>query len=206
MSEFKELLEKRTKAKKKKPKFLRKDHFKKPKLSKKWKKPRGLHNKLRLKKKGHSKNPSRGYGSPVKIRGFHNSGLVPVLVSNIGNLEEITKEKGVLLSSRIGDRKRRAIIEETKKRGFVLLNLDADKVVAKIDLKLKERKDKKKKKKEEKKEKKEKKKGIEEKVKKEEKKAEEKKKKAEMKTEEPTEEEKKKIEKKEKDKFLTKKT
>ncbi len=199
MTEVKELLGKRTQAKKKKPGFVRKDHRKKKGLAKLWRRPRGLHNKQRLKKKGHVKNPSSGYRVPAKVRGLHKSGVRPVIISNIGQLESLTKKDGVLLSSRIGDKKRKLLIEELKKKGFPLLNLDADVTITKIDEKVRERQEKKKKKTAEVKKKK----GIEEKVKKAEKTKE---KPEEDKKEELAEDEKKKLEKQEKDKLLTKRT
>jgi len=199
MSNLKELLEKRLKIKKRRPVFVRKETRKKKKLKLSWRRAKGLHNKLRLKKKGYVKSPGSGYRVPRRVKGVHKSGLIPVLVSNLNQLNSITKDQGVMLSSKIGDKKRLVFITEIKKRGLTLLNLDADKTITRIESGVKERKELRKKKLEKKKEKK---KGIEEKVKKEEVKKKEKEK------EEPelTEEEKKKLEKQEKDKLLTKKT
>ena len=73
---MKELLELRKIEKARKPKFIRKDsNTLKGKTRTKWRKPRGLHNKRRLNKKGHQKNPSVGYKSPVLVRGLQRSGL-----------------------------------------------------------------------------------------------------------------------------------
>ena len=71
---MKELLEKKNLAKAKKPKFVRRDANNK-RFHNKWRKPRGLHNKRRLKKAGHQKNPSIGYKSPDEVRFLHKSGL-----------------------------------------------------------------------------------------------------------------------------------
>jgi large subunit ribosomal protein L32e len=76
-----------------------------------WRKPRGVDNKQRLKRKGHKKNPSSGYRAPVAVRGLHRSGLVPVLVTTPGMLTTVTKENGIIISSTLGDRKRKQIIE-----------------------------------------------------------------------------------------------
>nr|MCK4930216.1 hypothetical protein [Nanoarchaeota archaeon] len=209
MSQVKELLEKRTQSKKKKPNFIRRNVHKKKRLKSSWRRPRGLHNKQRLKKRGHVKNPSSGYRASKRVRGIHKSGLVLVTVSNLNQLNLVTKNQGIVLSSNLGDKKRKIIIEEIKKKGLPLLNLDADKTLARIESKIKERQELQKKKLEKKKEKK---KGIEAKVKKEEvkkeeaKKEEAKKEEAEKKEPELTDEEKKKLEKQEKDKLLTKKT
>ena len=201
MSDQKALLEKRNRMKKKKPGFIRKDHNKKRKLGVAWRGARGLHNKQRLRKKGHVKTPSSGYGSPKKVKGTHKSGLFPVLVTELSQLSSLKKDTGVILSSRLGDRKRKIITEEIKKKGLVLLNRDADKTIARIEADLKERQAERRKRLEKQKEKK---KGIEEKVKKEE--AKKKEEKSEEKKLELTEEEKKKLEKQEKDKLLTKRT
>jgi len=195
MSSAKDLLEKRTQIKKKKPRFIRKDANKKKRLSKAWRRPRGLHNKQRLKRRGVPPSPSSGYRAPKEVRGLHKTGLVPVIVSNIKQLDSMKKDAGVVLSSKIGDKKRHALLLEIKKRNLALLNLDADKTIARIETKMKQRKEEQEKKL---KRKEEKRKGIEEKAKK----------KEEAKKKEPdlTDEEKKKLEKQEKDKLLTKKT
>lgn len=69
MSNIKELLELRRRIKKKKPTFVRKDIYKKKKLSRVWRRARGLDNKQRLHKKGAPLIPSTGYRAPRKVRG-----------------------------------------------------------------------------------------------------------------------------------------
>ena len=217
MSNIKALLEKRKETKRKKPLFIRKDIYKKARIGKSWRKPRGLDNKQRLCKRGPAKKISNGYRAPKEIRGFHKSGLMPVIVSNISQLNSITKEQGVILSAKIGNKKRQMLIIEAKKKDLALLNLDADKTLEKIQVELKQRQESRKKALETDKEKK---KSIEEKVKKAEPKEETSKqklavpeklnfseiKKEEGKKEEPqlSDEEKKKLEKEDKDKLLTK--
>jgi len=198
MSNTKKLLEMRKTMKKKRPAFMRKDIYKKSKLGSSWRKPRGLDNKQRLCKRGPAKKISNGYRAPCEIRGLHNSGLIPVVVSNIFQLNALTNEHGVIISGKVGDRKRSALIAETKKKGLEVLNLDADKTAERIATDLKQRQDLQKKRFEEHKEK-DKKKSIDEKVKKEEKQEPKKEEEAQL-----SDEEKKKLDKEEKDKLLTK--
>ena len=200
MSDIKALLEKRRNIRRKKPLFIRKDIYKKGRVGSSWRRPRGLDNKQRLCKRGPAKKISNGYRAPKEVRGFHKSGLIPVVVSNVSQLSILTKEQGVILSAKIGNRKRQLLINEAKKKNLVLLNLDADKTLEKIQAELKQRQELRRKSLETDKEKK---KSIEEKVKKEEAKIESH---AEARKEEPqlSAEEKKKLEKEEKDKLLTK--
>jgi large subunit ribosomal protein L32e len=196
MSNTQELLEQRKRLNKKRPAFMRKDIRKKKKLGHAWRRARGLDSKQRLHKKGAPPVPSIGYRVPSAVRGLHNSGLIPILVSNLAQLNAITKEQGVLVSGKIGDKKRHAIISEAKKKGMVILNLDVDDALTRIETRIKERHELRNKKLLDHKEKK---KSIEEKVKKEELKIEPKKEEPEL-----SDEEKKKKEKEEKDKLLTK--
>lgn len=203
MSDIKKLLEKRKEMKRKKPLFIRKDIYKKARLGKSWRKPRGLDNKQRLCKRGPAKKISNGYRAPKEVRGLHKSGLMPIVVSNALQLNSLTKEQGVILSAKIGNRKRQMLINEAKKKSLVLLNLDADKTLEKIQAELKKRQELRKKALETDKEK-EKKTTIEEKVKKEGMKEEAKKSASEKEESQLSDEEKKKLEKEEKDKLLTK--
>ncbi len=163
--DIKKLLEKRKVMKKKKPLFRRKEIYRKKKLSKYWRRARGLDNKQRLHKRGAPPVPSNGYRAPKAVRGLHHSGLAPVVVTHIGQLNTMTKEQGIILSANLGNRKRQLLISEIKKRGLMLLNLDAEETLAKIQDELKQRKDLRLKKLEEQKDK-EKKKGADEKAKK----------------------------------------
>jgi len=160
---MKALLELRKSRKSRKPNFVRTDSNKeKHKNRLKWRKPRGLHNKLRLKKKGHIKTPSVGYKSPKLVKGLHSSGLSFYLVNNIKDLEGLNKEKQIpIISSKLGLRKKISILEKCLSEKIQVLNvkdinLFLEESKAKIAKKKKESQDKKleKKKKEEKIEKK----------------------------------------------------
>ena len=192
---MKKLLEKRKESKKKKPEFNMQDSHKLNRLKRKWRRPRGSDSKIRQNMKGYSKTVQPGYGSPKAVKGLHKSGLKPVIVSSLKDLEKTDKEKeGAIIKSTVGDRKKTTIIAKAKELGVKILNIrDPDKYIAAVDEKFKARTALKAKKQKEK---------IENK-----KKEEKKQKKEEDKLAEKviSEEEKADLDKKEKDKLLTKK-
>src|SRR3990167_10193068 len=116
------LLKIRAQSKKKKPNFLRRN-YSKLKLKSVWRKPRGLHNKLRLKRKGHIKNPSTGYRSPKLIRYLDRNGLIPVIVSNINDISKLDPNKhSILFKSTIGIKNRLKMLDNAQSMNFKTSN------------------------------------------------------------------------------------
>ena len=191
MAETKKLLEIRKRIKSRKPEFLQQDYHKKKRVSRKWKRPTGLHSKMRHQFKGYPKRVKQGWRSPEEIRGYHGKGLRPLTVYGLKDLEKVNDE-GIIIAGSVGLKKRMAIVEKASELKITILNVKAESVKARADArkKLKEEKQK---------SKQERKKSLEEAVKKQEKKKEEKKKEE---TPEKTEEEKKEDEKKMKDDVL----
>lgn len=156
--------------KKKKPKFTRTDAHKKVRLGQKWRKPKGLQNKRRLHKRGYLGVVKIGYKNSSQVRHLV-KGLKQVMISNVSELEVIDKKTdGIIISGKVGDRKRLVILEQAAKLGLTVLNLDIEKKIKLINdsqsTKKKEKEAREAKKKEKKdKEKKEEKKTIEESVK-----------------------------------------
>jgi len=187
------LLEIRRNIKERKPIFIRQDNPKRMKLNDKWRKPKGIHSKIRHRFKGRRKMPSPGYKSPRKVKGLHSSGLKIINVFSLDNLKGIKKEnEGIVVAKNVGMRKQLEIFRKAKQDNIKVLNLNVDEKIKKIEEIINSKK---------KKEAKEKKPEIkEEKQKKKEKKEE-----VEKSTEENKTETKKDLEKKEKDKLLTKK-
>jgi large subunit ribosomal protein L32e len=142
-----DLLEKRNLDKKRKPTFRRQDSNKYS-FNSKWRKPRGLHNKRRLNKKGHQKNPSTGYGSPKEVKFLTRDGLNRVLISNMNDIKNINKEKDiVVLSSKLGLKKKLQILEELGKLGLKVENIkDIQKFIEEKKSEFEEKKKKKQKK------------------------------------------------------------
>lgn len=118
-----EQLEKRNERKSKKPTFRRQDSNKYS-FNNKWRKPRGLHNKRRLNKKGHQKNPSIGYGSPKEVKYLTREGLNRINVNNVAELEGVNKEKDIIvISSKVGLKKRLDIAEKCIAQGLKIENI-----------------------------------------------------------------------------------
>ena len=109
---MKKLLEKRNESKSRKPTFLRQDSNKYS-FNNKWRKPRGLHNKRRLHRKGHQKNPSIGYGSPKEVKYLNKEGLNRININNIQDLEKVNKETDIaIISKKLGMKKKLIILEK----------------------------------------------------------------------------------------------
>lgn len=109
--------------KKDKPNFNRQEHFRYKKLKATWRKPRGMHSKLRKRKRGKGFRPSVGYGNPESIRGIHPCGLREVLVSNSSDLDDVDKKShAVRIASTVGKRKRQNILKKAKKMKVKVLN------------------------------------------------------------------------------------
>jgi len=135
---------------KKKPKFKRQDSILK-RLKNKWRKPKGIHSKLRLRKRGKGKRPRIGYGSDKKTR-YLIKNKNPIYVTNIKQLENV--KQPIIIASKVGLRKKLEIINKIKELKLEVLNIkDIDKFLEEAKKK-KEDKEKKKKEKKEKKSKK----------------------------------------------------
>lgn len=189
---MKELLQLREKIKKKKPDFIRQDAHKKVEIGYKWRRPKGIDSKMRLKLKGYRRSPSMGWGSPKKVKGLHKSGLKSIIIHSIKEIEKLNPTKeGIVIASDVGMKKRISLINKAKEKDIRILNIkNVQEYIENIAQKLKKRKKeregaKKRKEKVEKKKKEKAKDKLEEKIK--------------------SEEEKKEEEKKEKDKILTRK-
>ena len=126
--------------------FVRWDSFKLKRLGTKWRRPRGRHNKQRLRRKreklierieegkikhkymealinaAYGKLPCIGRKKPNEERGKIN-GLIPRRIFNLKDLEGIDKEKeGVIIASQVGKKKREIILKYCQENGIKVLN------------------------------------------------------------------------------------
>jgi large subunit ribosomal protein L32e len=89
----------------------------------KWRKPRGVHSKLRRKEKGKGFHPNVGWGAPRILKWLHPSGLKEFLVSNAKQLEKINPEKeAVRISHSVGKKKRMVILKKADEMKIRVLN------------------------------------------------------------------------------------
>jgi large subunit ribosomal protein L32e len=141
----KKLLDIRKKLKKKRPSFHREDSHKVIKIKPKWRKPTGSHSKVRHQLRGYVKRVEPGYRSPAAIRGTHKSGLFPVIINNIADLNRVNKEKqGIVIAARLGKRKKVLVLNKAKELGITILNVkNVDAFVKSVDDFIKARKEKK---------------------------------------------------------------
>ena len=110
---------------KKEPEFLRHLWWKFPKFKNdlKWRRPKGIDNPVRIKEKGYPPIVSVGYRTPKYIRGLHPSGLKPVVIHNIRELEGLNPSEVIIyIGSTVGIRKRAEIIRKAEELGFLVAN------------------------------------------------------------------------------------
>ncbi len=106
----------------KKKKFIRVGV--KPNRMYRWRRPRGIDNKQRLKLKSRPPMPEIGYRKPRSVRGLHPSGLKPVIVYNPKMLENIDKDKVIVIVGRtVGKRKRLEINRKALELGIKIANI-----------------------------------------------------------------------------------
>ncbi len=116
-------LKERKRLKRTKPLFLHDDHQKRKCIPLRWRKPHGLHSKVRHRFAGHTVMPDPGFGSPKEVYGLHPSGLAPVLVHTLNELSKLnSKVHGAVLGSTLGIPRRMSLLAKAKELGIRVLN------------------------------------------------------------------------------------
>lgn len=119
----KRLLKKRKEISARRPKFVRPESWRYKRIKKPWRKPKGIDNKMKEKRKGYPPMVSIGYRGPTAVRGLHPSGYQVVHVANIYELEVIDKEtEAVMIKRTVGARKRQKILDNAADLGLKVLN------------------------------------------------------------------------------------
>lgn len=107
----------------KRPKFLRQDAHKKFRFSQVWREPKGIQSKVKKAIKGHRMMVKVGWGSPAVLRGSLRSGVKPVLVSSLSEIDGLSSGSSIILSSTLGLKSLVSIAKIAKDNGLSILNL-----------------------------------------------------------------------------------
>ena len=107
--------------KKKIPSFTR-QNLRLKRVDAAWRKPRGIDNKLRIKRSGFGPLPRIGYRQPASIRGMHPSGKRESLVHNAAELAAAGKQSAIRIGATVGAKKRKQLVEKAKQLGLKVLN------------------------------------------------------------------------------------
>ncbi len=108
-------------------KFIRQDSFRHFKLGrnrrkKKWRRPTGRHSKMRKQRKSYPASPTVGYKRIRKDIGRINN-FIPLLINNLKDLERATKDNIIVVSSRLGARKRMEVIKKADEMKLKIFNI-----------------------------------------------------------------------------------
>ena len=117
------LLKLRARVKENKPKFRRQESWRYKRVKERWRRARGIDNKMRKRIKGWPKSPRVGYRGPKAARGLHPSGYVEVLVHNVDEVENVDPEtQAIRIAHTVGARKRVEITARAQEKGIHILN------------------------------------------------------------------------------------
>jgi len=118
-----EALAKRAVISGRRPAFKRQEWFRYARLGEKWRKPKGIHSKMKRRIKRRQPIVDIGFRGPVAVRGLHPSGFEEVLVYNVDGLEDIDpKVQAVRIGGTVGTKKRIAIEDRATELGIRVLN------------------------------------------------------------------------------------
>ncbi|WP_082662347.1 50S ribosomal protein L32e [Candidatus Methanomethylophilus sp. 1R26] len=107
----------------KRPAFKRQEWYRYKMLGEMWRKPRGIHSKMRRRFKKRPAMVEIGYRGPAKARDLHPSGFEEVMVYNAEDLEKIDpKKQAARIGRTVGTKKRVAIEDRAKELGIRVLN------------------------------------------------------------------------------------
>ena len=105
------------------PAFKRQEWFRYSKLGESWRRPKGIHSKMKRNLKRRPPVVDIGFRGPTEVRGLHPSGFEEVLVYNVDGLEGIDpKVQAVRIGGTVGTKKRIVIQERADELGIRVLN------------------------------------------------------------------------------------
>lgn len=106
------------------PEFRREEWFRYKRLEKNWRRPDGLHSKMRTNLKYRPNKVRIGFRGPKEVRGLHSSGFEEVMAYNVADLENVDpKKQAVRIGSTVGTKKRLEISKRAEKLEIRILNM-----------------------------------------------------------------------------------
>jgi large subunit ribosomal protein L32e len=116
-------LVKRNRMSHRRPAFKRQNWFRYKRLGDKWRRPRGIHSKMRRHFKYRIPVAQVGFGGPASVRGLHPSGFEEVRVNNLKEIDNVDpKTQAIRIASTVGDKKREIIVSKADEVGIRVLN------------------------------------------------------------------------------------
>ena len=116
-------LAKRSRMSHKRPAFKRQNWFRYKRLGDKWRRPRGIHSKMRRHFKYRIPVVQSGFRGPASVRGLHPSGFEEVLVNNLKEVDNVDpKTQAVRIASTVGHKKRKMIVTKADELGIRVFN------------------------------------------------------------------------------------
>jgi len=117
------MLQLRLRMAQKRSKFRRPESWRYRRLAENWRRPKGVDNKVRLRRKGWQKMPDVGMRGPRLTRGLHPTGLTEVLIRNLRELDSCNpRSHAVRLAANLGARKKAAALKKARQLGLRVLN------------------------------------------------------------------------------------
>lgn len=105
------------------PAFKRQEWFRYSKLGENWRRPKGIHSKMRRHMKRRPPMVDIGFRGPASVRGLHPSGFEEVMVYNTDGLKDIDpKSQAVRIGGTVGTKKRLDIQAKADELGIRVLN------------------------------------------------------------------------------------
>ena len=105
------------------PAFKRQEWFRYAKLGEMWRRPKGIHSKMKRNLKRRPPVVDIGFRGPAEVRGLHPSGFEEVMVYNVDGLEGIDpKSQAIRIGGTVGTKKRIVIQERADELGIRVLN------------------------------------------------------------------------------------
>ena len=121
--ETKVALSKRNRMSNRRPAFKRQNWFRYKRLGDKWRRPRGIHSKMRRHFKYRITVVQPGFRGPASVRGLHPSGFEEVMIHNLKEVDNVDpKTQAIRISSKVGDKKRELIVKKADELNIRIFN------------------------------------------------------------------------------------